>query len=149
MLSACGAKASTFTLRTRKRGIIFSRPPSPRLSSPPHSSVPGALLLLRDQETALNVMPSSSDTKQGAMALLMPPILEGTRGVSIHALGSRSWLTAEARTSDSTPEWPRMFSAENHHGQHYWPVRYYVETHKGLFSPATCCSINQDESCGM
>lgn len=69
MLSACGAKASTFTLQTRKRGIIFSGPPSPRLSSPPRSSVPGALLLLRDQETALNVLPSSSDTKQGAMAL--------------------------------------------------------------------------------
>lgn len=52
-------------------------------------------------------------------------------------------------TSCSAPEWPSVFSAENHCGQHYWPVRHYMEAHKRLSSPVTCCSINQDESCGM
>lgn len=146
MLSAYGAKAWTFTLQTRKSGITFFRAPSPRLSSPPCSSILGALLLLRDQETALK-KPPPAHLKQSRVPW---PCYTSRLGRDMRQtlLGEQE-LGDSRGTSYSTPEGPRVFSAENHHGQHYWPVRHYMEARKGLSSPVTCWSINQDESCGM
>lgn len=143
MLSTYGAKAWTFALQTRKRGITFFGPPRPRLSSPPHSTIPGGLLLLQDQETALNTLQLIWH-KAGCHGPATLPVSEGTCDMSIGTLGSRSWVTAEAHHA-AHQNGPACFQQKSH----YWPVRHYMEAHKRLSSPVTCCSINQDESCGM
>jgi len=74
---------------------MLPRTPSPRLSSPLCSSLPGALLLL----SGLGNCPTNTlqliQHKAGCHGPAVPPVSEGTRSVSIHALGSWNWVIAK------------------------------------------------------
>lgn len=142
MLSPYRAKSWTYT---------FPWPTLSRLSSPAHSTAPSTLLLLWDQKTALNML-----FRWHLAGCYWPNAASCLRrdmwSISAHLekkelLIPKAHLTACQNSQDRFQNSPQLL--KNHHGQHYQPVHHYMEEHKGLSSPVTCCGINRDESCGM